>query len=63
MPDIYDKKLTQNEVDNLMGPMELDLIAYFTQMRDEILKAIDEGSRNNSTPDELIEDITKLLEV
>ncbi len=63
MPDIYDKKLTQNEVDNLMGPMELDLIAYFTQMRDEILKAIDKGARNNSTPDELIEDITKLLEV
>ena len=63
MPDIYDKKLTQNEVDHLMGPMELDLIAYFNQMRDEILKAIDTGSRNNSTPDELIEDITKLLEV
>ena len=63
MPDIYDKKLTQNEVDHLMGPMELDLIAYFTQMRDEILKAIDADSRNNSTPDELIEDITKLLEV
>ncbi len=63
MPDIYDKKLTQNEVDNLMGPMELDLIAYFNQMRDEILKAIDKGARNNSTPDELIEDITKLLEV
>lgn len=63
MPDIYDKKLTQNEVDNLMGPMELDLIAYFAQMRDEILKTIDKGARNNSTPDELIEDITKLLEV
>ena len=62
MPDIYDKKLTQKEVDNLMGPMELDLIAYFNQLQDEILKTIDEGSRNISTPGELVKDIMELLE-
>ncbi len=62
MPDIYDKKLSQNDVDYLMAPMELDLIAYFNQLREEILKVIDKGSRNNSTPDELIKEITKMLE-
>lgn len=62
MPDIYDGKISQNEADHLMAPMELDLIAYFNQLREEILKIIDKGSRNNSTPDELIEEITKMLE-
>ena len=62
MPDIYDKKLSQNEVNHLMAPMELDLIAYFNQLREEILRMIDKGSRNNSTRDELIEEITKMLE-
>ncbi len=62
MPDIYDKKLSQNEVNYLQAPMELDLIAYFNQLREEILKVIDKGSRNNSTPDELIKEITKMLE-
>ncbi len=62
MPDIYDKKLSQNEVNHLMSPMELDLIAYFNQLREEILKVIDKGSSNNSTPDELIKEIMGMLE-
>lgn len=62
MPEIYDKRITHKEIGSLMAPMELDLIAYFNQLRDEILQVIDKDSRNNSTPDELIEDITKLLE-
>ena len=63
MPDIYDKRLTHKEIDELSGPMELDLIAYFNLLRDEILQAIDKGARNNSTPNELLKDISKLLEV
>lgn len=62
MPDIYDRKLTQKQVDQLSGSMELDLIAYFNQLRDEILKVIDKDSRNNSTPGELMKDISALLE-
>ena len=62
MPDIYDRKLTQKQVDELSGPMELDLIAYFNQLRDEILQAIDAGSRNHATPAELMKDISALLE-
>ena len=62
MPDIYDRKLTQKQIDQLSGSMELDLIAYFNQLRDEILNVIDKDSRNNSTPGELMKDISALLE-
>lgn len=62
MPDIYDRKLTQKQIDQLSGKMELDLIAYFNQLRDEILKVIEQDSKNNSTPGELMKDISALLE-
>ena len=62
MPDIYDRKLTQKQVDQLSGSMELDLIDNFNQQREEILKVIDKDSGNNSTPGELMKDIMELLE-
>ncbi len=45
-----------------MGPMELDLIAYFSQLQEDILTIIDRAERNNSTPSELIDNIVGLLE-
>ena len=62
MPEIHDRRLTQKEVDRLMGPMELDLIAYFSQLQEDILTIIDRAERNNSTPSELIDNIVGLLE-
>lgn len=60
--EIHDHKLTQKEVDRMMAPMELDLIAFFSQLQEDIVDIIDKAQRNNSTPDELIDDITGLLE-
>lgn len=58
--DIHDKKLTQDQVDKLMSPMELDLIAFFKQLQEDILGIIDKPG--SDSPDQLIADITALLE-
>ena len=62
MPEIHDRRLTQKEVDRLMSPMELDLIAYFSQLQEDILTIIDRAERNNTTPSNLIDNIIGLLE-
>ncbi len=51
---ITDKKITQDQADQLQAPMELDLIAIFKVMESDMLKAT-EGYEG--TPENLIDDI------
>lgn len=54
---LKDRKLTQDEADELMTPMSLDLIAFYKLLQDDILDILD----SDITPDEMIEQVNMLL--
>ena len=54
---LKDRKLTQDEADELMTPMSLDLIAFYKLLQDDILDILD----SDITPDEMIEKVNMLL--
>lgn len=55
---LKDRKLTQDEADELMTPMSLDLIAFYKMLQDDILDIV---SDTELTPDEMIEKVNMLL--
>lgn len=54
---LKDRKLTQDEADELITPMSLDLTAYYKLLQDDILDILD----SDITPDEMIEQVNMLL--
>jgi hypothetical protein len=54
---LKDRKLTQDEADELITPMSLDLTAYYKLLQDDILDILS----SDSTPDEIIEKVNMLL--
>lgn len=56
---ITDKKITQDQADRLQAPMELDLIAVFKVMENDMLKATEEFE---GTPEKMIEEILSGLD-
>jgi len=54
---LKDRKLTQDEADELITPMSLDLTAYYKLLQDDILEILS----SDSTPDEMIEKVNMLL--
>lgn len=54
---LKDKKLKQSQYYNLARDMHLDLIAFFSLLKEDILKKLDE----DKSPDEVIHEITKIL--
>lgn len=59
MATIADKKLTQDQANQLMAPMELDFTALFKIMEDDILQITENFE---GTPEELIDEIMSLIE-
>lgn len=57
---LNDKKITQNEADRMMKPLELDLTAVFNIMQEDLLKMIDSAGVNTS-PEQLIKAIDDTL--
>lgn len=57
---LTDKKITQNEADRMMKPLELDLTAVFNIMQEDLLKLID-GAGVDTSPEQLIKSIDDLL--
>ena len=51
------KKVTANEQDSLSSTFEQDLIALFSNMRDDIIKALNESN----TYDEFVAKISELI--
>ena len=58
MAELTDKKITQSQADDIMAPMELDLISIFKVMEEDFLETVDgyEG-----TPEQFIEEISKTM--
>lgn len=54
---VGDRSMTRKEADRLKASLELDLIAYFKQLEDEVMTRIDRGVRENMTPDQIIQDV------
>ena len=55
---LKDRKLTQDEADDLMVPMSLDLMAFYKLLQDDILDILSDESL---TLDEIIEKVNMLL--
>lgn len=62
MANATDKKLTQNEFDELSGAMELDLLALFKTWQEESFKLLDEAEEKGWTDGEFIKELDKLKE-
>ena len=58
MNEIRDKKITQSEVDNLMAPLELDLLALFKVMLNDML---DYSEEYEGSPENYINNILSYL--
>lgn len=61
MADVLkDRKITNNEADRIMKPLELDLTAVFNIMQEDILNVLD-GAGIGTSPDDLIKAIDETL--
>lgn len=58
--ELNDKKITQNEADTMMRPLELDLTAVFSIMQSDIIDIVSSAGAGTS-PDDLIRTITDTL--
>ena len=59
---IKDYKFSQNEVNEMMKPLELDLIAYYKTIEEVIFKTFDDAIRNNLSPEDAINEIEKIFD-
>ena len=56
-----DKSLTRKEVDRIKAPLELDLIAFYKIVEDEVFQVLSKGIEDGKTPDQIINDVGELL--
>jgi len=54
-------KLSEEQFDRMVAPLQLDLIAYYNMMQQDIMATIKESEKEGHTPDELIQNIMELL--
>ena len=54
-----DRKITQPEFDRMAAPLELDLIAFFKTLEEEVLRKTFDGSQ---TPEQMIQQIDSMFE-
>jgi len=60
VPDeLVDKKITQDEADNMMAPLELDLTALFKVIEQDMIDLIDNFE---GTPEQYIKEVLSWLE-
>ena len=57
-----DKKLTQQEVSQMMSSLKLDLIAFSKLLEEASFLIINKGVKEKWTPEKMIKEIEKLLE-
>lgn len=56
---IVDRKITQSEFDTMASPLELDLIAFFKVLEEQVLSST---FNTDKTPDELISEIDTIFQ-
>ena len=56
-----DHSLTRKEVDRAKASFELDLIAFFSTLQEEVFKTLDKGISEGQTPDQIISAVGELL--
>lgn len=56
--ELQDLRLTQGDTNDIMAPMELDLLSLFTLIKNDALKEVEK----EGTPEGLIESIISMLE-
>ena len=56
--ELVDKKITQDEADRMMAPLELDLIAVFKMMEEDMITLVDDYE---GTPEQFINEVLSML--
>jgi hypothetical protein len=54
-----DLKISQSEIEKSMTPLELDLVAFFKLLEEDIFKTIEANA--DASPDEIINQVVKLI--
>jgi hypothetical protein len=55
-------RYSAEQVDDLQSPLELDLIAVFSEMQEEVMRVIDRGVDEGWTPDRIMQEIEEALQ-
>ena len=58
---VADKSMTHAEADKMKASLELDLVAFFREMQDDMLRTVESGMQEGRTADEIISDVERLL--
>ena len=64
MPDsieIKDNKVNQNDFNRIVSTFELDMIALFSQMQDELTKIINKAEREGWRTEQLMQAVEELI--
>ena len=61
MTEISVGKITADDFDDLAAPYVLDLIAVFSQLKEDVLNELNRAVKENWTPDTLIKNIEELF--
>ncbi len=56
------QNLTAKQVDRLKAPIELDLIAFYNVVADDIERTVDRMTKAGATADEVIDEIERMLD-
>ena len=56
-----DHSLTRKEVDRAKASFELDLIAFFNILQEDVFGALDTGISEGQTPDQIVDAVGELL--
>lgn len=59
---LADKSMTEAEANRMKAPLELDLIAFYNALQEEIIDIIDTGSKEGMSADMIISSVELLFE-
>jgi hypothetical protein len=57
-----DKKITKNKIDDIMTPLEKDLLSYYRLMQEAVFEIFYKSVQDGATPDQAIDNIENLFE-
>lgn len=55
-------KIGKHNLEEIMAPIQMDLVAYYSMLVEDVQKRIAEAGKEGKTPDECIRSVIALLE-
>lgn len=59
--DYQDRVIGDSELQHIVAPMELDMVAFFSLLQEDVIKIIAQAKREHLTPEEIQKRIEELF--